>query len=226
MKNAQRILDILFAGIALIILAPLFIPLAIILRLTGEGEIFYSQERVGQGGQMFRLHKFATMLKNSPSLGTGTITVRNDPRVLPFGKILRKTKINELPQLLNVLSGDMSLVGPRPQTRRCFDAFPAPAQQAIIQVRPGLTGIGSLYFRHEQEMMNGAQNPDALYNNAIMPYKGELEIWYVRHVGLTAYFKLLFLTVAILAGASDSIVSSAFGDLPVPDRDFQALVRA
>src|SRR5690606_9896072 len=99
----QRMLDILFSGLALLVLSPLLLPIAIILRLTGEGEIFYVQQRVGRGGELFGLYKFATMLKNSPSMGTGTVTVKGDPRVLPIGRFLRKTKLNELPQLLNIL---------------------------------------------------------------------------------------------------------------------------
>src|SRR5690606_38740570 len=121
----QRMLDIVFSGLALLVLSPLLVSIAIALRLTGLGEEFYVHQRVGRGGRMFGLYKFATMLKNSPNLGTGTVTVKHDPRVLPLGRWLRKTKINELPQLLNIFKGDMSIVGPRPQTQRCFDAFPA-----------------------------------------------------------------------------------------------------
>jgi lipopolysaccharide/colanic/teichoic acid biosynthesis glycosyltransferase len=149
-----RLLDIVFALLALIVLSPLLIPVAIVLRFTGEGEIFFLQDRIGLGGEPFGLYKFATMLKNSPNVGTGTVTVKDDPRVLPVGRFLRKTKINELPQLLNILKGDMSVVGPRPQTRRCFDAFPADSQAEIIKVRPGLSGIGSIVFRGEEDMMD------------------------------------------------------------------------
>ena len=130
----QRLLDIVFSGLALLVLSPLLLPIALALRLTGEGEVFYVQQRVGRGGALFGLYKFATMLKNSPNLGTGTVTVKHDPRVLPMGRFLRKTKINELPQLLNIFKGDMSVIGPRPQTQRCFDAFPASAQAQIVKV--------------------------------------------------------------------------------------------
>lgn len=120
----QRTLDILFSATALAILAPLLVLVALLLRVTGEGEVFFRQNRVGRNGRMIGLWKFATMLKNSPSIGTGTVTLKDDPRVLPIGRVLRRTKINELPQLLNILTGEMSLIGPRPQTKRCFDAFP------------------------------------------------------------------------------------------------------
>ena len=148
----QRLLDIVFSASALLALSPLLVPAIVILRCTGEGEIFFCQNRVGRGGQMFGLFKFATMLKASPSIGTGTVTLKDDPRVLPFGQFLRKTKINELPQLLNILMGHMSIIGPRPQTQRCFDAFPKGSQNEIIKVRPGLSGIGSIVFRAEENI--------------------------------------------------------------------------
>ncbi len=119
-----RLFDVIFSGIALVFLSPLLIPIALLLKLSGEGEIFFLQERVGKNREMFKLYKFATMLKDSPNIGTGTVTMKNDPRILPIGAFLRKTKINELPQLLNVFLGHMSLIGPRPQAQRCFDAFP------------------------------------------------------------------------------------------------------
>ena len=131
-----RVLDILLSGLALVVLSPLLVPMVIALMLTGEGEIFFVQQRVGRGGEFFGLYKFATMLKDSPNIGTGTVTLKDDPRVLPLGKFLRKTKINELPQLLNIFVGDMSIIGPRPQTRRCFDAFPRSSQAIITKVEP------------------------------------------------------------------------------------------
>ena len=127
----QRFFDILFSLVAIVIFAPLLISVSVILKFTGEGEIFFGQPRMGWNFKTFRLLKFATMLKDSPNIGSGTVTLKDDPRVLPVGKFLRKTKINELPQLLNVLRGDMSLIGPRPQTMRCFSAFPEALQDTI-----------------------------------------------------------------------------------------------
>jgi len=118
-----RFFDIVFSSIAIVVLSPLFIVVMIILRFTGEGEVFFRQNRVGKDGTKFKVIKFATMLKASPTIGTGTVTLKNDPRILPFGKILRRAKINQLPQLINVLKGEMSIIGPRPQDQRCFDAF-------------------------------------------------------------------------------------------------------
>lgn len=222
----QRFFDILFSGIALLVLSPLLVPIAIVLRLSGEGEIFYVQQRVGLDGKMFGLLKFATMLKNSPSLGTGTVTVKNDPRVLPVGRFLRKTKINELPQLLNILKGDMSIVGPRPQTQRCFDAFPREAQEYIRRVRPGLSGIGSIFFRDEEEMMHEAVDPNRFYDEVIMPYKGQLEQWYVDNATLLNYFLVIFVTAWVVLSPASKIAWSVFSGLPKPPRELEMLAAA
>lgn len=210
----QRLLDIVFSGLALLVLSPLLLPIAMALRLTGEGEVFYVQQRVGRGGAPFGLYKFATMLKNSPSLGTGTVTVKDDPRVLPMGRFLRKTKINELPQLLNILKGDMSIIGPRPQTRRCFDAFPARSQAEIVKVRPGLSGIGSIVFRDEEELMHASAEPERYYDEVIMPYKGQLEEWYVAHQGLWTYLAAIFVTAWVVVFPKSPMVWRLFRGLP------------
>lgn len=212
----QRIFDILFSGIALILLSPLLLPLMLILRATGEGEIFFPQKRVGRGGKDFKLYKFATMLKDSPNMGTGTVTVKNDPRILPIGGFLRKTKINELPQLINIFNGDMSVIGPRPQTQRCFNAFPQSSQNEIIKVRPGLSGIGSIIFRNEEDMMHANNNPDKFYDEIVMPYKGLLEVWYVSHQNIFSYFSLIGLTIWVVLGFSSNLVWKLFKDLPLP----------
>jgi len=212
----QRLLDILLSGAALLVLSPLLVPVAVILRLTGEGEVFFGQNRVGRDGRHFRLLKFATMLKNSPNMGTGTVTLKADPRVLPVGRFLRKTKINELPQLLNILKGDMSLIGPRPQTQRCFDAFPERSQNAIVTVRPGLSGLGSIVFRGEEDMMHAANDPDRVYDQVIMPYKGLLEEWYVQHKGVATYLALIALTLWVVLRPASTLVWRIFPDLPAP----------
>ena len=193
----------------------------IILRFTGEGEVFFRQARVGKGGRPFGLLKFATMLKDSPNLGTGTITVTDDPRVLPFGKLLRATKINELPQLINILKGDMSVIGPRPQTQRCFDAFPERSQREIVKVRPGLSGVGSVAFRVEEEMMGDAENADRLYDEVIMPYKGLLEEWYVANQGLKNYFLLIFITAWVVVFPSSDVFWRVFKGLPEPPEELK-----
>lgn len=212
----QRFFDIFLSGLALLVLSPLLLPIALLLRLTGEGEVFFLQSRVGKSGKAFNLYKFATMLKASPSLGTGTVTVKHDPRILPMGHFLRKTKINELPQLLNILSGDMSVIGPRPQTQRCFDAFLPASQKAIVQVRPGLSGIGSIIFRDEENMLHGHQNPVHFYDHVISPYKGELEEWYVANQSMRTYFMLIGLTVWVVLMPQSKAVGRLLGNLPMP----------
>lgn len=210
----QRFFDILFSAMTIIILSPLLIPIAIFLRLSGEGEIFYLQERVGRGGDSFKLYKFATMLKNSPNMNTGTITVKNDPRILPAGKFLRKTKINELPQLLNIFIGDMSIIGPRPLTNQTFSFYTPEVREEIKQVRPGLSGIGSIVFRDEENLLNKHVDPLEYYKSAIAPYKGSLEVWYVRNRSLSVYFKAIFTTIWVVLFPKSSMVSRVFKNLP------------
>uniref|UniRef100_UPI003752F2F8 sugar transferase n=1 Tax=Undibacterium sp. TaxID=1914977 RepID=UPI003752F2F8 len=144
----QRIFDVILASLALLVLAPLLVPIVLILKFSGEGEIFYKQPRVGYKAELFEILKFATMLKNSPNMGTGLVTVRGDPRILPIGAFLRRTKINELPQLINVLKGDMSLIGPRPLAPRGFNAYTEDVKKIVTKVRPGLSGIGSIALRN------------------------------------------------------------------------------
>jgi len=212
----QRFFDVFFSGLALLVLLPLLLPIAILLRFTGEGKIFFLQERVGKDGKPFKLYKFATMLKNSPNIGTGTVTMKNDPRVLPMGKFLRKTKINELPQLLNIFLGDMSVVGPRPQAHRCFNAFPVELQRIIVQVKPGLSGIGPIIFRGEEDILADHAGSVEFYDNVIAPYKGQVEAWYVSHQTLGTYFAVILVTVWVVLFPKSGIVWRAFKGLPRP----------
>jgi lipopolysaccharide/colanic/teichoic acid biosynthesis glycosyltransferase len=217
----QRLFDIFFSGIALAILSPLLLPLMFLLRVTGEGEIFFLQNRVGKNAMHFKLYKFATMLKDSPNMGSGTITLYNDPRVLPLGGFLRKSKINELPQLINIFKGDMSIIGPRPQTQRCFDAFPYDSQKEIVKIRPGLSGIGSIAFRNEEEMMNANNEPDRFYDEVVMPYKGVLEQWYVSNYRIITYFILIFLTILAVIFSRSGLIWKIFKSLPVPPKELK-----
>lgn len=212
----QRFFDVLFSGLALLVLSPLLLPIALILRVTGEGEIFFLQERVGFGGKTFMLYKFATMLKNSPNMGSGTITLKGDPRVLPVGRFLRKTKINELPQLLNILKGDMSVVGPRPQTPRCFYAYPQDLQAVIVKVKPGLSGIGPIVFRGEENILSNHASSVDFYDHVIAPYKGRVEAWYVDHQTLLTYFLVILITIWVVVIPASNIVWKVFKGIPVP----------
>jgi lipopolysaccharide/colanic/teichoic acid biosynthesis glycosyltransferase len=217
----DRFFDILFSGIALLFLSPLLIPIAITLKLSGEGEVFFLQERIGMGGDRFKLFKFATMLKNSPNIGTGTVTMKGDPRVLPVGKFLRKTKINELPQLLNIFFGDMSVVGPRPLTTQTFGAYSVGTQDLIKQVRPGLSGVGSIIFRGEEEIMHGATASVDFYATIIAPYKGSLEEWYVSNKSLGLYAKAILLTVWVVLFPSSNAAWKVFKTLPEPPQELK-----
>lgn len=214
--ETTRFIDIVLSVIFISWVLPLWIIVIPLLLLTGEGEVFYRQTRVGKNGKRFNLLKFATMLKNSPNLGTGELTVHNDPRVLPIGRFLRKSKTNELPQLLNVLIGDMSIVGPRPQTPRCFAAFPQEAQNRIVQVRPGLSGIGSIIFRGEEKILQHAADPEAFYDQIIMPYKGEIEQWYIDHSTMKNYFLVIITTIWIILFPKSKIAWKWFKGLPSP----------
>ncbi len=156
------------------------------------------------------------MLKDSPNIGTGTVTVKNDPRILPMGHLLRKTKINELPQLLNILKGDMSVVGPRPQTQRCFAAFTPAQQKTIVQVRLGLSGIGSIMFRDEENMLHNQTDSVRFYDEVIAPYKGALEEWYVANQGLYTYFMCIMVTLWVIVFPKSGVVWQVFGNLPKP----------
>lgn len=212
----QRFFDVIFSGLALLVFAPMLIPILILLKVTGEGEIFYIQQRVGKNKKYFGLLKFATMLKDSPNLATGTVTVKHDPRILPVGNLLRKTKINELPQLINIFKGDMSIVGPRPQTQRCFDAFPKDVQTQIIRVRPGLSGIGSIIFSAEENILHGADDKMEFYDRVITPYKGALEKWYIDNREIKNYFLIILITIWVLVFPQSRVVWKIFEDLPAP----------
>ena len=211
----QRFFDVFFSVLALIFLCPLLIPIIFILKLTGEGEVLYIQERVGQGGKVFGLIKLTTMIKNSPNIGAGDITISDDPRVLPFGKFLRKTKINELPQLLNVIIGDMSIVGPRPMIPNTYANYSKNVRDRLNAVRPGLTGIGSIIFRDEERYLaEELHEPMEFYKKNIIPYKSDLEIWFVNNNSLWLYLKLIVVSVWILIFRQSKIVDTAFKGLP------------
>ena len=211
----KRLIDIVLSSIALLVLSPLLFPIAVILKLTGEHYIFYKQERVGFKGKSFGLLKFATMLKDSPNLGTGDITLQNDPRVLPFGRFLRKIKINELPQIINVIKGDMSIIGPRPLTQKNFDYYPDKIREVIGNIRPGLSGVGSIIFRDEETKMANSDMPCyEFYKQHIAPYKGELEIWYQHNRCLWVDMMLVFLTVWVIVFPKSNLIFRLFHYIP------------
>jgi lipopolysaccharide/colanic/teichoic acid biosynthesis glycosyltransferase len=213
----QRFFDIVFSGLALLVLSPFLIPIMIVLRFTGEGEIFYKQDRVGKDGKIFGIWKFATMLKDSPNMENAYITTHGDPRVLPFGNFLRKSKINELPQLVNILKGDISVVGPRPQVKAHLEMYPKDKLDDIMSIQPGLTGIASLFFRDEETMISRSDlEPKEFYKKYIAPYKAELELWYKKHQNLYTYFMLIALTAWSVIFSDSKLYLKVFKDLPTP----------
>ena len=217
-KISKRIFDITSSSLALIILAPFLLPIVILLRLTSEGEVFYLQERIGLNKKPFMIFKFATMLKNSSKMAGGIITVKNDPRVTFMGGFLRKSKINELPQLINIIIGDMSVVGPRPVMKASFEAYPSKIQEVIYNVKPGLTGIGSIIFRDEEDLISNIKNDGGdiwdFYKNTIYPFKGEVEIWYQNNKSFFLDIKLIFITVWVIFSPNSKIYEKLFKDLP------------
>ena len=215
-----RFFDIFFSGLALIVLAPLLLPIIVILKFTGENKVFYSQERVGKDGKMFGIWKFATMLENSPNMKNAYITTHGDPRVLPFGGFLRKSKINELPQLVNIFKGDLSVVGPRPQVKAHLDLYPKDKLDDILSIQPGLTGIASLFFRDEETMIsNSTMEPKAFYKAYIAPYKADLELWYKENQNLYTYFMLIGLTAWSVIFSDSKLYQQVFKDLPVAPKE-------
>lgn len=213
--SIKRALDAAVAAVSLLVLTPLLLPVMLALRLTGEGEVFYRQNRVGHRNSTFGIWKFATMLKNSPNMGTGSLTVRHDPRVTPVGRSLRATKINELPQLLNVLTGDMSFVGPRPQMTVDFEVYPPEVRERIYTVRPGVTGIGSIVFRDEERLLSKEGiDPIPFYRDHIAPYKGALEMWYLDRQSFALDARLVLLTAWVVLRPESTIVYRTFPDLP------------
>lgn len=214
----KRFFDILFSALAILLLSPLLIPIIIVLKLTGEGYVWYFQERVGYKNKIFSIYKFATMLKDSPNMKGGLITLKNDPRLTPLGGFLRKTKINELPQLFNIFLGDMSFVGPRPVMQKSFDQYPADVQKVIYDVTPGLTGIGSVIFRDEEELITAVNKKGEdtweFYKNKIYPYKGQLEKWYQQNRSFLTDFKILLLTAWALVFSENQLAYTWFPVLP------------
>jgi lipopolysaccharide/colanic/teichoic acid biosynthesis glycosyltransferase len=211
----KRGLDLFIAITALILFSPFLLPMAILLRFTGEGEVFYLQERIGYKNKPFNILKFATMLKNSPNLGTGDVTVKNDPRVLPMGGFLRKTKLNELPQIINVLNGTMSIVGARPLMQPSFDMYNSEVKKVIYNTPPGITGVGSLIFRDEETIIaESTMEPRAFYEKFILPYKGEVEIWYQQNKSLWLDIQIIFLTAWAIIFPKSQFQYKLFKSIP------------
>lgn len=188
----KRIFDIVMSGLGLICLSPLFLVLAVWIKCDSVGPVFYRQVRVGRGNKDFRLFKFRSMRPDSDKLGLITVG-GHDPRVTRSGYYIRKYKLDEFPQLINVFVGDMSLVGPRPEVRKYVDLY-TPEQLRVLNVRPGITSLASIRYRNENEILAKADDPDKAYVEQIMPDKIAIDLEYVENASLTNDIILIFKT--------------------------------
>jgi lipopolysaccharide/colanic/teichoic acid biosynthesis glycosyltransferase len=188
-----RFFDFLFAILGLIILSPLFLIVAIWIKLDSNGPVFYKQKRVGRNNKDFKLLKFRSMVTDADTKGLITVGGR-DPRVTQSGYFIRKYKLDELPQLLNVLIGDMSLVGPRPEVRKYVDLYNE-TQRKVLSVKPGITDYASIEYIDENEILGKAENPEKVYIEQIMPEKIKYNMKYIQNRSVKEYFKIIFLTI-------------------------------
>ena len=191
----RRLFDAAASAAGLVVLSPLFALLAIWIKLDSSGPVFYRGERVGKDGRLFRMFKFRSMVRDAAEMGPG-LTARGDPRVTRAGRVLRRTKLDELPQLINVLRGEMSLVGPRPEDPR-YVALYSREQRRILSVRPGMTSLASLKYRDEEDLLWN-DDVDDLYSRFLMPRKLEIDLAYVDTRTAWSDFKVLAMTIAAL----------------------------
>lgn len=188
----KRLFDIIASGLGLIVLSPLFAVIAIWIKADSKGPVFYRQTRVGRNNKDFRLYKFRSMRPDSDKLGLITVG-GHDPRVTRSGYYIRKYKLDEFPQLINVFIGDMSLVGPRPEVRKYVDMY-TPEQMRVLTVRPGITSLASIRYRNENDFLASAENPDRCYIEQVMPDKLAIDLEYVDRATLWNDIKLIFST--------------------------------
>lgn len=186
----KRSFDILVSLIALILLAPLFLILALIIKLTTRGPVFYRGRRVGRGGEIFSMHKFRSMVVNADQIGTH-LTPQGDPRVTKIGRFLRKTKMDELPNIIDVLKGDMSFVGPRPESP-LYAKYYNERQKQVLNVRPGMVGPTQIKYRHEEVILKDKKDPDTYYVQELMPQKLEIDLDYIKNRSFLLDVKIIF----------------------------------
>jgi lipopolysaccharide/colanic/teichoic acid biosynthesis glycosyltransferase len=187
-----RILDVFFSIIGLVLLSPILFIISVIILIESKGGIFYLQERIGKNGIPFKLFKFRSMAVGSDSKGLLTVGM-NDARITKSGQFIRKYKMDELPQLINVLKGEMSLVGPRPEVKKYVDLY-TETQRKVLTVKPGMTDLASIEFSNENELLENQENPEKYYIKEIMPKKIELNMMFIENPNLVNYFKLILKT--------------------------------
>lgn len=190
----KRAFDILCSFLGLAVLSPVLLVVSVLVAVTSPGGVFFRQERIGKDGRPFRIFKFRSMRKDNAGL---KITTGNDSRITPVGRFLRKSKIDELPQLINVLVGDMSFVGPRPEVADYVNLY-TPYQRQVLLVRPGITGLASIRFRNENDLLTASDDPNRTYVEQIMPRKIDLDLEYIPHASVYYDIKLIFQTFAVV----------------------------
>ena len=190
----KRAFDILCSFLGLTVLSPVLLVVSVLVAVTSPGGVFFRQERIGKDGKPFRIFKFRSMRKDNAGL---KITTGNDSRITPVGRFLRKSKIDELPQLINVLVGDMSFVGPRPEVADYVNLY-TPYQRQVLLVRPGITGLASIRFRNENDLLTASDDPNRTYVEQIMPRKIDLDLEYIPHASIFYDIKLIFQTFAVI----------------------------
>ena len=189
----KRIFDVVFSILGMVLLFPVFLPIAILIKSESNGPIFFRQSRVGLRGKIFQIHKLRTMYVNSENIGR--ITIGNDRRITSFGKFLRRYKIDELPQLIDVLSGSMSIVGPRPEIEEYVDTYPKDIKKKILSVKPGITDYASITMIDESLLLANYSNPQEAYAKSVLPKKLELSTKYVENNNIFLDIKIILLTI-------------------------------
>jgi lipopolysaccharide/colanic/teichoic acid biosynthesis glycosyltransferase len=197
----KRLFDLLGASVALLLASPLMLLTALAIKLDSAGPVFFRQQRVGHGGRLFRVHKFRTMVADAPARGPA-LTVGDDARITRVGRWLRHSKLDELPQLLDVLAGDMSLVGPRPEVPRYVALYPADLRDKVLSLKPGITDPVSLDFADESTLLTRAADPEREYVDVILPRKLRASVLYAEHATLATDLSVLLRTLGLLAGRS------------------------
>lgn len=196
----KRLFDIVLAGVALVLLWPALVLIAVWVKLDSKGPVFFRQERVGRHGVPFRIHKFRTMTHSVAPTGL-QITVGADARITRAGRFLRGSKLDELPQLIDVLMGSMSFVGPRPEVPRYVAIYPPAMREKVLSVRPGITDMASLQYRNESEVLAKASDPEREYREVVLPAKLALQAQYVDRAGMLTDLRLIALTLKTLLGS-------------------------
>ena len=190
----KRLFDIIFSSVGLIIISPFLLIIAVLIKLNSKGSVFYRGERIGKLGKPFKIFKFRTMIENADKLG-GPSTSSDDPRLIKIGPFLKKYQLDELPQLINVLKGEMSLVGPRPEVKIYVDMMSKEERNSILSIKPGMTDLASLWNFHEGEILKGSQYPEKTYIEKIRPTKIKLQLEYVKTRSFWLDLKIILKTL-------------------------------